>query len=227
MKKIIFICFSMFVGFHTLAQRDEHSKFFIKFSPTQLVVGEMNFAYEQRVSPQSSIELSLGPTVSEIGINKFYLNSIIGNMNYYGGGNSRKESGMGFFAGLVYRYYPISVYATAPQGLYLGPEVKYRMYNTYFVDNSGVLDNKIGTTNQFLFRFNTGYQFVVGRRFAIDVFTALGLGYTVITQYNNYTIFDGNYNLYKTDWTARTRNKVFFSGSIGVKFGIGGNRKDK
>lgn len=222
MKKIIFIISAISISFLGLSQKDDHSKFFIKFSPTQLVSGEIHFAYEQRVSPQSSIEISAGPTVSEVGINQVYFNNII---DGYNNGGVRQESNLGFFVGLAYRYYPISALATAPRGLYVAPELKFRLYNTKYIDEAAVLGDKNGTTAQFLFRFHTGYQFVIGRKFAIDVFTAVGLGATYITRYRNLSVYSSNGYAY--EWRPVSRSKVFFSGTFGVKFGIGGNRKDK
>lgn len=222
MRKIIFIVSAISISFIGLSQRDDHSKFFIKFSPTQLVSGELHFAYEQRVSPQSSLEFSFGPTVSEVGINQVYFNSILD--NYTG---VRRESNLGLFAGLAYRYYPLSGFSTAPRGLYIAPEIKFRLYNTNYIDEMYVLSTKTGSTAQFLFRFHTGFQFVIGRKFAIDIFTAVGLGATYITRYKNVGVYNNSSLVTDYKWRAISRNKVFFSGTFGVKFGIGGNRKDK
>jgi len=226
MKYTLIALAAFFVHFSGFSQRDDHSKYFVKFSPTQLIVGEMNFAFEHRVAPQSSLEVSFGPTVSEIGINKIYFDNVLNNNNAIYGLNSRTQSGLGFFLGLSYRYYPISGASTAPRGLYLGPEIKYRMYNTYYIDNLGVLENRTGSANQLLFRFHTGYQFVIGKKFAIDVFTALGLGYTVINAYYDIQLYNSQTGGFTTSWYSKTRNRVFVSGSVGVKFGLGGNRKE-
>ena len=41
----------------------------IKFAPFQLIAGEFNFSYEQRVAKRISLDLELGPTISQFGLN--------------------------------------------------------------------------------------------------------------------------------------------------------------
>src|SRR5690606_19744250 len=167
MKRIKLVALGTFLFLSTMiiAQKDNHSKFAIKFSPTQLVTGELHFAYEQRVMKQGSIELGIGPTVSEIGINSFFFENNLG----YGG--VLAESSLGFFTSLQFRYYPIEGLATAPRGLYIAPELKFRQYNTIYRDEITNLGERKGAINQISFKFFTGYQFWIGGRFAIDLFT--------------------------------------------------------
>lgn len=220
MNKIIFSLVCSLVVFSGFSQKDNHSKFAIKYSPTQLVSGELHFGYEQRIAPQSSIELTLGPTVSEIGLPVFLFNNLII-------GNASRESGLGFFAGLSYRYYPISGYATAPRGLYIAPELKYRLYNTTHVDELYNLGEKTGATTQFMFKFNTGYQFWLGSKFSLDVFTAVGVGTTSLKSYSTYQPYDPiSGNMGMPEWVGHSKSRVSFVGSFGFKVGIGGTRKD-
>lgn len=220
MRKNLFYVICFFVIFQASAQKDNHSKFAIKYSPTQLISGELHFGYEQRILPQSSIELTLGPTISEIGLPVLLFNNLII-------GNASRESGLGFFAGLSYRYYPLSGYATAPRGLYIAPEIKYRLYNTKYVDNMYNLGDKTGGTTQFMFKFHTGYQFWLGSKFSLDVFTAVGVGTTSLRSYSAdypYDPVSGNFGT--PEWRGYSRSRVSFVGSFGFKIGIGGARKD-
>lgn len=220
MQKILFSALCFLATLHIVAQKDNHSKFAIKYSPTQLVSGELHFGYEQRIAPQSSIELTLGPTVSEIGLPVFLFNNLFI-------GNASRESGLGFFAGLSYRYYPISGYATAPRGLYIAPELKYRLYNTKYVDETYNLGEQTGATTQFMFKFNTGYQFWLGSKFSLDVFTAVGIGTTSLRSYSADMPYDPVSGIFgNPQWIGHSKSRVSFIGSFGFKIGIGGTRKD-
>lgn len=220
MQKIIFSLACSLVIFQVAAQKDNHSKFVIKYSPTQLVVGELHFAYEQRIAPQSSIEISLGPTISEIGIPPLLFRNLVI-------GTASRESALGFFGGLSYRYYPLSGYATAPRALYVAPELKYRLYNTTYVDRIYNLGERNGGTTQFMFKFNTGYQFWLGSRFSIDVYTAVGVGSTTLRSYSTGQSYDPvTGNTGNPEWISHSRSRVSFLGSFGFKLGIGGPRKD-
>lgn len=221
MRKLVFtiVCFLAF--FNAEAQKDNHSKYAIKYSPTQLIMGELHFAYEQRIIPQSSIEVALGPTISEIGVPTILFDNLIL-------GGAARESGLGFFGSLSYRYYPISGLATAPRGLYIAPEIKYRLYNTTYVDPGYNLGDKSGKTNQLMFKFHTGYQFWPGSKFSIDVFTAVGVGTTSVTSYSVYQPYDPDTGMMgDAEWFSHSKSRVSFVGAFGVKFGVGGTRKDQ
>jgi len=222
MKRIKLVALGTFLFLSTMiiAQKDNHSKFAIKFSPTQLVTGELHFAYEQRVMKQGSIELGIGPTVSEIGINSFFFENNLG----YGG--VLAESSLGFFTSLQFRYYPIEGLATAPRGLYIAPELKFRQYNTIYRDEITNLGERKGAINQISFKFFTGYQFWIGGRFAIDLFTAVGIGTSNITRHSVLQTYDPNTQIYTGAWHESNRSVLRFTGAFGVKFGFGGPRKD-
>lgn len=228
MKKLFIATLCFLVAGQANAQKDDHSTYAIKFAPMQMLMGEVNFSYEQRVSKQSSIEVSLGPTISEIGIMGLVLEDRLATEV-----GVSKNSSLGFLVALGYRYYPISGMATAPRGLYLGPELKYRTYNTNYIDNISEgfsvprLDDSKGTASQFSFKFYTGYQFWLGSKFSLDVYTALGFGLTDINRQRVLTNFDPSTNQVQPEWQKYGTSKVTFMGSFGVKFGIGGDRKDK
>lgn len=222
MRQLFFSLTCAVLAFQGIAQKDNHSKFAIKYSPTQLIMGELHFAYEQRVARQSSIEIGLGPTVSEIGLTPVIFENMFG--SYMGWG---KESGLGFFGSLAFRYYPISGLATAPRGLYIGPELKYRLYNTKYVDQMYGLGERVGATTQLSFKFYTGFQFWLGNKFSMDVFTAVGVGNTSLTSHYGNVVYNQDTGMNEYFWDSNTRSRVFFTGAFGFKFGIGGTRKDQ
>lgn len=222
MKKIIFSFTCALIAFQGLSQKDNHSKFAIKYSPTQLIMGELHFAYEQRILPQSSIEVGFGPTVSEIGLAPILMENIVGSSL-----GISKESGLGFFGSLAFRYYPISGLATAPRGLYISPEFKYRLYNTTYVDDLYDLGERTGTATQLSFKFHTGFQFWLGGKFAIDLFTAVGVGTTNVNSHFGNAAYDQNTGVYDYKWGTNSKSRVMFTGAFGFKVGIGGERKDK
>jgi hypothetical protein len=138
-----------------------------------------------------------------------------------------KESAMGFFGALAYRYYPISGLATAPRGLYIAPEIKYRLYNTSYVDEFYGMGERTGAATQISFKFFTGFQFWLGSKFSIDVFSAVGIGSTSVRTHFVNGIYDPVSNTTTMAWDSYSKSRVSFTGSMGFKFGIGGARKDK
>lgn len=215
MKQIL-LSLSLFTSLTAFCQEEsDYSKFAVKLSPTQLLFGEFHLAFEHRIAPHSSFEISAGPTISEVGGSMLITNSDLGaNMQY------DRQTDFGYFVGLAYRFYPLN-YAQAPRGLYVSPELKYRVYNTTFRDiNSFGLSDQKGSTTQAMFRFNIGYQFWPGKKFALDVFTGIGIGavnsvsYSVLNVYNP----DGSYT---TSWLKESSNRASANATFGLKIGIG------
>lgn len=217
MKKTLFSLALLTTVFNSYSQEEkEYSKMAIKFAPTQLIFGELNFAFEHRIAPHSSLELSAGPTISELGGAQIITSS---NGNF-GGGGGQRQSDIGYFVSLGYRFYPLS-YAEAPRGLYVSPELKYRVYNIIYKDNNvNPLSDKVGSTTQAMFRFNIGYQFWPGKTFAIDVFSGIGIG-----KVNHEELYYAvNYNADGTTtpyWLSQSSNRAAVNATLGVKIGIG------
>lgn len=203
-----------------LAQRekDEYSAFAVKFTPTQLVMGEINFGFEHRVAPHSSLEVSLGPTISEIGGARL-LTTDFEDLDAPAG-NVETMSQMGYFASLGYRFYPLS-YAKAPRGLYLSPEIKYRVYNVSYRDVMENLSDENGAVTETMFRFILGYHFWPGRRFSMDVYFGFGIGnfdrsrYTILETYNPDTMMN------EYAWEEDKLTEARMNATFGLKFGIG------
>jgi hypothetical protein len=221
MKNNWLIALFLFSFSTALAQKDDHSIFAVKYSPTQLAMGEFHFTFEHRIARQSSIEVGLGPTISEIGIPQLLYNGILNNNS-----GVTHKSAMGVFTSVAYRYYPLVNYATAPRGLYVGPELKYRLYTTQFIDNAYGLGSRNGSVNQFMFKFDTGYQFWFGQTFTLDCFLGLGIGSTRHTAYYATQEYIDEANGWSNPkWASRTNSRIHFIGNIGFRIGVGGPRK--
>lgn len=225
MKKTLTLILALTV-LNVNGQEADHSRIAIKFSPTQLMVGEINFSYEQAIAQQSSFEIGIGPTVSEIGVVPVIEEINFGSSTITGT-PSTAESDLGFLASVAFKYYPIVNLATAPKGFYIGPELKYRKYNTLYVDNLYGLGNKKGSFNQMQFRFNVGYQFWMGKKFALDLFTAVGVGMSNITRHYAYSYYVDGSNTLAYSWQSNSDRNVSINASFGIKLGIGVGRTNE
>lgn len=228
MKKLIGIIILSVVSFATYSQDEEatNRNFVIKFAPTQIVAGELNFSYEQRIARIISLELEVGPTISQFGIN-------FGNQKLWRGNSGGVQlwnfdaididarSAVGFHVSLAPRFYPASD-DNLMKGLYLSPVFKFRQYNYVNEDDNGLLDDAKSSINQGVFRFNFGLQFwPKGGKFSIDMYFGIGLGtfnikgQQVVSEYNSTTM---NYD---TRWDTYRDNGVRFNAATGIKFGFG------
>jgi hypothetical protein len=227
MKKLIGLVILSIVSYTAHSQEEATSRnFAIKFSPTQIMAGELNFSYEQRIGRIISLELEVGPTISQFGMN-------FGNQKLWrGSGGSLSlwnfdaidiaaRSAVGFHISVAPRFYPASD-DNLMKGLYLSPVFKFRQYNYVNEDENGVLDDAKSNINQAIFRFNFGLQFWPrGGKFSIDMFFGIGLGtfnvkgQQIISEYNSTTMD------YDTRWDTYRDNGVRLNAATGIKFGFG------
>lgn len=194
--------------------------FVIKFCPTQLVAGEFNFTYEQRLGRRLGLELEVGPTISQFGLN-------FGNQRLWRGEiwdfnpiNQDAQSAVGFHVSLAPKFYPMSD-DNQLKGLYLSPMFKYRQYNYNNKDINGVLDDTRSSLSQMIFRFNMGFQFWPGDgNFSIDMFFGVGLStFNIKDQYIDNYVDDQGY--VQSKWSSSSNNGVRLNAATGVKFGFG------
>lgn len=185
-----------------------------KFDPVRMAIGEINFSYERVVGQQSSIEVELGPTVSNLGRNRPFENPM----------GERRNSEVGVFASAAFKFYPLDGRPALNQ-LYISPKFKYRRYNesTEAPDNApGIpaLPSIKGYSNEAIFTFNFGYQQWLAQRFSFDYYIGFGLGsYNGRSHYSAY-IDDGNGGQ-KLGWVNNDSRYTRFVGTIGIKVGIG------
>lgn len=179
-----------------------------KFSPLQMIMGELNFGYERQISKKGSLEFELGPTISRIGL---------GTQSHLFGTNNH-TSKFGFHFGLGYRYYPLEK-TEALNRLYISPVVKFRLYNYGVTDVSGSLPAENGTDVQLNFTFNVGYQLWAAKTFALDFFMGTGLGMRKITDYNVSNVW--NNGQWEEQWNREVSSFPRYVFTAGFKIGIG------
>lgn len=228
MKKLLGIIILSAVSFGAYSQEEDAGgkNFVIKYSPTQLVAGEFNFSYEQRLARIISLELEVGPTISQFGLN-------FGNQKLWQGDDGLglwnfdaidpdARAAMGFHVSLAPRFYPASD-DNMLKGLYLSPVFKFRKYNYVNEDNSDVLADAKSYINQMIFRFNLGFQFWPGdNNFSLDMYFGVGLGtFDIKGQYiETYEVTPGSGN-WQTRWDTYKDNGLRFNAITGIKLGFG------
>ncbi|MCH2224011.1 MAG: DUF3575 domain-containing protein [Crocinitomicaceae bacterium] len=184
----------------------------IKFSPLQMLAGEINFGYERMINQKSSFEIELGPTISEIGfgsVDNHYFNTTP---------YAQYDGKLGFFGSVAYRYYPLDE-TEALNRFYISPVLKYKIMNRVANDPSGNLSNQNASETNFNFTFNMGYQLWVSKSFAFDFFAGLGIGMQDVKRYQIGSEFNGtDYNYF---WQEDFSNGSRYVATVGIKVSIG------
>lgn len=224
MKKLLGIIILTAVSLGTYSQEETEGsgekKFVLKFCPTQLVAGEFNFSYEQRIARIFSLELEVGPTISQFGLN-------FGNQRLWRSDlwefdpiNQDAEAAIGFHVSLAPRFYPTSE-DNQLKGLYLSPVFKYRTYNYTIEHVTGDLDDARASLSQAMFRFNMGFQFWPGDgNFSIDMYFGVGLStFTIKDQYVDSYVDNQGY--VQSQWVSTSDTGIRLNAATGLKFGFG------
>lgn len=185
----------------------------VKFCPTQLLVGEINFSFEKQLSKHTSFEIGAGPTISNIALGE------VGNHFVNpSGGFAYQTSKLGMFVEAAYRYYPLDE-TEALNRFYLSPVMKFRVMNFGLEDPSAQLPSTQGSDIRFNFAMNIGYQWWLSKSFSLDLFCGLGIGYQEVSSYFAESVFvDQNW---VTQWTDNSRSGARYVFNFGVKVGIG------
>lgn len=189
----------------------EHKQAY-KFDMLRMFIGEINFAYEQRISDKSSLEFELGPTVSNLVLIK---ENHLGNAS-----NMNRNSGMGILFSAAYRYYPLDGNTTFNR-LYVSPKLKFSRFNESISANNTSLSDIKGNVTQMMFGFNIGYQQWIADGFAFDYYFGLSIGSYNSLTYNALTEYDGNTNAWKDVWVKEQDKFGRLSATMGVKMTIG------
>lgn len=188
----------------------------VKFSPLQMIVGEINLSYEFQTSKKGSVEFGAGPTISNIG---FGGQSHI--IDPWGG--QTETSAFGFFASAAYKYYPLDA-TEALNRFYVSPELKYRLYNFGLNDLSQNLEPTSGDETQVNFLFNFGYQAWVSKSFSLDFFVGMGLGMEMVNSAFADAVYDPATNGYEYKWTESSSSEARYVFTMGMKVGIGSHK---
>lgn len=185
-----------------------------KFAPLNMIAGEINFGYERQISQKGSLDFEIGPTISKIGfgVNNHLIDPI-------GGEPQQNEvSGMGFVFSMGYRFYPLDE-TEALNRFYVSPVLKYKLLNHQVEDLSGTLNNVNGSNSMFNFYFNFGYQVWAAKKFSIDFYGGLGIGYQNVRDYYMTTVYNGMD--WEYSWQEEGGKGARYVFNTGIKVGIG------
>lgn len=195
-------------------ERDIDNYNAFKFDPLRMAIGELNFSWEHRLDDHTTFEVELGPTISNLGGNRGYF--IEGDAY----GDYRVNSQMGVLASAAVRYYPLED-SKAMNKLYISPRIKYRNYNSSYSSSMSGISDQNGSSNEFIFSFNVGYQQWLSHNFAFDYYIGAGIGSYRGNQYFLSESYDGNTNMWSYQWKEQTARYARFIGVIGVKVTVG------
>lgn len=232
MKNKIILSFTILIGFTTLhaqqvvvrqqggsskttkrksVERNVENYNAFKFDPLRMTIGELNFSWEKRIDDKVSVEFELGPTISNLGGNRFYFDSY----NQY-----QINSRMGGLISAAVRYYPLEG-SWAMNKLYISPRIKYRRFNSEYTALDIPLPNQAAYSNETMFTFNVGYQQWLSDNFAFDYYIGLGIGGYRATNYTMSSIYNGTTMEYDYSWKKYTDDYTRLIGVIGMKITIG------
>jgi hypothetical protein len=179
----------------------------IKFDPLRMTTGEIGFSWERRIEDKTSLEFELGPTISGIGMNRFYF-------------NSETQSKFGVLLSAAVRYYPIEG-AWAMNKLYVSPKIRYRRFNSLAQSSTYNLSDEKGFSNEWAFSFNVGYQTWLSDNFAFDFYAGLGIGSFAGRNAFINSVYDGNTGQYVYNWQIENYSYAKLMGVVGMKVTVG------
>lgn len=190
----------------------EGKEWAVKFTPTALIVGEVNLSFEKRIFNSSSVELSIGPTISNIGIGGIEVLALKSDV-------VSLDSKIGMFVSAGYRFYPNRSSASLKK-VYFSPVLKFRSYRTLMQDDLENLEDIVSKNIQTKLLFNFGVQLWPSSNFLFDLYVGIGLGYRKVEVFSPSSEFDG------TQWRHNWVNDHGIEGAhlnldLGVKIGFG------
>ena len=137
------------------------------------------------------------------------------------------DSKIGFVLQGALRIYPLSK-SNAPRGFFISPELKFRQYRIdvqkiHEADGSFSIVER--PFNQFILRFNVGYQFIIKNALAVDLFGGIGLNQRT----GKFPVYNSAYDEETDTWSGQSgeyrMNKVIPHATIGVRIGFAGKFK--
>jgi hypothetical protein len=197
------------------AERDIDNYNAFKFDPLRMAIGEINFSWEHRIDDNLTFEVEMGPTVSNLNNNRFYVTDDPSTVSSY-----QVNSQMGFLTSVALRYYPLED-SKAMNKLYVSPRIKYRRFNESYSTNVANLADQRAGSNEFIFSFNLGYQQWLSHNFAFDYYIGMGIGSFNGNRYYLAETYDGNSNSWSYNWKEEKAQYARFVGVIGLKVSIG------
>ncbi len=194
--------------------RQIQNRYAVKFTPTQLIMGELNLGVEFKIGKRASMDIELGPTISYAGLGgrtELDFTDTISSVN--------KVGSIGYFGAIGFRYYPFER-TEALTRLYIHPQFKYRVYNTTIGEDTGLWKEVNSQNVQYKFFFNIGWQLWASKSFGFDFYLGAGLGYRQVQLYDPIVKYDGSQILY--EWDEEQYNRAMPLLNAGIKIGIGG-----
>lgn len=194
--------------------RQIENKYAIKFTPTQLIMGELNLGVEFKIAKKASMDIELGPTLSRVGLGGLTRDDFEDTES-----SVVKEGSFGYFGALGFRYYPFER-TQALTRFYVQPQLKYRVYNTWWQEESDAWDPILSKNTQYKVVFNLGWQLWASKSFGFDFYLGGGIGYRQTTEYTPLITFNsGQYNYF---WDEKRVNTPQLLINGGIKVAIGG-----
>lgn len=222
MKKLIIIWVFLCGTLNIFAQDEREvlpPNFVLKYGLFQpFTAGEVPITFEHAFNSKISYEVTAGLTYSKV---------VLGaaDPNFNGGYVvSPNEHKLGFVLQAALRFYPLNR-QQAPKGFFISPEIKFRQYRSEYriwdhVDYS--YSHVIRPFNQLIFRFNVGYQFLIGNAVAMDLFGGIGLNNRWGRLPHEGSVQDpvtGEFTLNSYD---ANMNKIIPHATIGFRIGFAG-----
>ncbi len=185
----------------------------IKFTPTKIFRGVIEFGYEHGVGDRSSLEISAGPTLSNV--------SPFGNNGHgifdqqYGLYNST-GSKLGFHTQVGFRFYPVED-KWVMNGFYVSPVISFTRHNYQFDNIYYPGESENGYRQETAFGFLFGSQQWLSKYFGIDMYAGAGL------KAINYLSYYSNFDYYEPEpqWIRQADNRANWYITMGIKIAIG------
>lgn len=187
----------------------------LKFDPFRMMVGELNFAIEEKLGERITAEISVGPTIS---------NLTVFSGNFFDDSSEKRVSQFGGFFSAAIRFYPLDNYL-AFNRFYVSPMVRYRRFNEDIIPFDPTLEKQKGFTNSTAFVFNVGFQQWISKSLSIDYYVGFGLGklkeetFQTVYEYDPIT-YEGIQKFIKV-----SEDRAQFVFNTGIKIGIGWKKK--
>jgi hypothetical protein len=195
----------------------------LKISILEPFSGILSISWEKSFTKKTSLELSIGTTLSEKNRLPWSYNEHQGVFNNFGylhwSMKTRAESGIGVMAEVGYKFYATDK-KSALSGFYLAPKARFTRFNFTLIgvdaDGMDVLEPKRTWDNRYSLNLEAGYQIWV-RRFCLDAH--IGLQSSLIQQNQLSAMqhwYDSQWNFY---WHENQTTLLGATGYLGLKVG--------
>lgn len=220
MRKVLLAAAAFLFSVVAIAQDAEHNgprqienKFAFKFTPTQLIMGELNLSTEFRIARKLSLDIDFGPTISQVGFGGRALEDF-----EEGQDQLIREGSFGYFGALGLRFYPFEK-TSALTRMYLHPQLKYRVYNTLISEETEAWEPINAVNTQYKFLFNVGWQLWTNESFGFDFYLGGGLGYRQLDRCTPILVYENNSFTYNWDVEQLNRPQLLLNAGIKLAFG--------